>query len=133
MGPAQIKEEWRNPGPKKAEGNENDSHPSSSLSPWEPGLHFPCRIFRLAQVSAQVGRPEGFDQRVEAARTGRATPSPSPFDSNTSHSLEEVCVPGRGPPHIGQNAPHLSPGAPALTSSLQNLDRLPNQDPNPSC
>lgn len=94
-----------------------------------PSLYHPCGIFRLAQVSAQVGQPEGFDQLVGAARTRRATPSPSPFNSSTSQSLEKVSVPGRGHPYnrallIPLHAPFSSHDQCKNPTSCQTMSKI---------
>lgn len=115
----------------------NDSRSFSPL--WRlfltgnPSLYLPCGIFRLAQVSAQVGRPEGFDQLVGAARTRRGLPLvPTPSPQALSQSLEEVSIPGWGPSYNRQSGLHHSATISSFTCPLQNPHLLLNHDQNSS-
>lgn len=103
-----------------------------SLSLGTPVSTSPAVFFRLAQVSAQVGRPEGFDQQVGAARTRRATPSHPPSPQALSQSLEEASIPGWGPSYNRQSGLRHSATIPSFTCPLQNPHLLLNHDQNPS-
>lgn len=84
-----------------------------SLSPilrprvWENPHLLPRSISGLAHVSAQVGRPEGFDQASELP--GQQTPPASPksvlSSSPLSYSLPESPLQLGNLHHIGQRCP----------------------------
>lgn len=103
--------------------------PRPSLSQ-NPSLLLPCCISRLAQVSAQVGRPEGFDHRVGAARRRQASPLPPnpPCPHHQHLTVSENLLSGYGTSTtLGRDASNHSQVPP-----LNSPKSLPDRKQKPS-